>query len=72
MTISRSFTITAQCPKCKNEIYFYRTPKLGEFVTCSHCGDMIEVVNLSPLTLDWSADIEDEGWPDDWDYYDED
>ena len=71
MTISRSFTVTAQCPGCKNEIYFYRTPKLGEFVTCPECEDLVEVVKIDPLTLDWSADIEDEEWPDYWDDYDE-
>ncbi len=62
--------ILAQCPGCNNEIAFYKVPKLGEFVTCSECGDLVEVVNLSPLTLDWSADIDDEDWLEDTDDYD--
>jgi lysine biosynthesis protein LysW len=59
--------ILAQCPGCNNDIAFYKVPKLGEFVTCSECGDLVEVVNLSPLTLDWSADIDDEDWLEDLD-----
>ena len=62
--------ILAQCPGCNNDIAFYKVPKLGEFVTCSECGDLVEVVNLSPLTLDWSADIDDEDWLEDMDDYD--
>jgi len=66
MTTQTNYTIIAKCPGCHKEIFFYRDPKLGEFVTCPQCGDMVEVVNLSPLTVDWSADIEDEDWSD-WD-----
>jgi lysine biosynthesis protein LysW len=66
MTIQTNYTISAACPGCKNNIMFQQVPKLGEFVSCPECGDMVEVVNLSPLTLDWSADIDDEEWPD-WD-----
>ena len=66
MTTQTNYTIIAKCPGCHTEIFFYRDPKLGEFVTCPQCGDMVEVVNLSPLTVDWSADIEDEDWSD-WD-----
>ena len=76
MTIPTINRIAAHCPGCKNEILFYRNPRLGEFVTCPKCGDLVEVVSLSPLTLDWSADIDDddEEWPDYRDdyYYDED
>ena len=70
MTTQTKQTITAKCPGCSGDIFFYRNPKLGEFVTCPMCRDMVAVVSLSPLTLDWSADIEDEDWPD-WDGYDE-
>ncbi|MFN2126104.1 MAG: hypothetical protein ACK2UP_21630 [Candidatus Promineifilaceae bacterium] len=68
--------IVALCPGCSNEISFYRPPQLGEFVTCPQCGDLVEVVSLSPLTLDWSADIDDDDdWQDEWnddDDYDDD
>jgi lysine biosynthesis protein LysW len=63
--------ILAQCPGCDNEIVFHKYPKLGEFVTCSKCGDLVEVVSLSPLTLDWSADIDDEDWLEDLDDMDD-
>ena len=64
--------IIAQCPGCSNEIHFNHHPKLGEFVTCPECGDLVEVVSLSPLTLDWSADIDDDDWVDEWDDFDDD
>ncbi len=55
-------TIAAKCPGCSSPIFFYETPKLGEFVSCPMCSDLVEVVALSPLSLDWSADIDDEEW----------
>jgi lysine biosynthesis protein LysW len=60
-------TIFAPCPGCHKDIFVDHTPILGEFVTCPECGDLVEVVNLSPLTLDWSTDVGDEEWPDYWD-----
>jgi lysine biosynthesis protein LysW len=72
MTTETRKSIIAVCPGCRNEISFYRTPKLGEFITCPECGDLVEVVNLTPLTLDWSPDIDDDDWQDNWDDYDED
>jgi lysine biosynthesis protein LysW len=72
MTTNTRRSIIAVCPGCQSEIFFYRNPKLGEFVTCPECGDLVEVVNLSPLTLDWSPDIDDDEWQDNWDDYDED
>jgi lysine biosynthesis protein LysW len=73
MTTETRKSIIAICPGCRNEIFFYRAPRLGEFVTCPECGDLVEVVNLSPLTLDWSPDIDDDDdWQDNWDDYDDD
>lgn len=66
MSIPTKHKIVAYCPGCNNEIYFKKHPKLGEFVTCPECGDLVEVVSLSPLTLDWSPDVEDEDWQDYW------
>jgi len=71
MSSRATYSISAHCPGCNNEIFFYRSPKLGEFVTCPECEDLVEVVNLSPLSLDWSAEIDDE-WSESWDDYDED
>ncbi len=56
-------TVSAPCPGCHNDIILDRMPKLGSFVTCPTCGDLVEVISLSPLTLDWSLDIDDDVWP---------
>ncbi len=82
MAMQTKRSIIARCPGCKSEIFFYRTPKLGEFVTCPECADLVEVVSLDPLILDWSEDDGEDEWPDYWDdgdaeemeggYYDDD
>ena len=64
MTNGRRRTIFTSCPGCDNNIHFDRLPELGTFVTCPECGDLVEVVNLSPLTLDWLADFDAEDWQD--------
>lgn len=73
MSFQTKREISAVCPGCDNEIFFYKTPKLGEFVTCPECGDMTEVVSLEPLRLDWSSDWDDDQWEDEWeDDFDDD
>lgn len=62
-----SKTVYAPCPGCQTDIYIDHYPKLGEFVTCPECGDLVEVVSLSPLILDWSPDLDDEDWDEYWD-----
>jgi len=65
MTSVNKTTSAALCPGCDTKIYFHRPPKLGDFVSCTECGDMVEVINLAPLTLDWSIDDDDDVWLDD-------
>lgn len=64
MTIQTEYHTSARCPGCGARIFFYAKPKLGEFISCKECGDLVEVISLAPLTLDWSADIDEEDWSD--------
>lgn len=63
------------CPACGTKLRFAQAPQLGEFVVCEECGTELEVIQLSPVKLDWAfeepfddSDFDD----DDWDYDDED
>ena len=67
MKIKTKHTICAPCPGCDNDVYLDGMPELGWIVTCPECGDLLEVVNLIPLTLAWTADVNDERWIDNWD-----
>lgn len=47
----------AYCPSCDSRIRFFAsTTKVGTRVTCPECGQMLEVVRLRPLELDWAYD----------------
>jgi lysine biosynthesis protein LysW len=45
-------------------------PKLGEKITCPECGEVLEVVELNPVELDWAFD--DDEYYDDYDDDDDD
>lgn len=64
-------TIVAICPECDTKIRFDVLPHLGEFVNCPECDTMLEVVQRSPLKLDWAFEdpFDDE---DEYDDYDDD
>jgi lysine biosynthesis protein LysW len=66
----------AFCPDCEEGIGLGLSPKLGQRVTCPHCHAELEVIDLSPLELDWVYDDSGEDWDDEvWDdeeEYDED
>lgn len=58
------------CPGCGARIRFQNKVQVGEFVICDECGDELEVVNDSPIKLDWAYE---DALDDDSDYdYDED
>jgi lysine biosynthesis protein LysW len=71
----------AFCPDCEEAVRL-GAPKLGQRVTCESCQAELEVVEVSPLELDWAYDEpvddweeeeDDEEWDDDedeWDDYD--
>lgn len=84
MTIDPQFkTEVGICPGCGARIRFQNKVQLGEFIICAECGDELEVVQLSPVKLDWAfedpfdedeydGDFEDD-YDDDDDYdYDDD
>lgn len=41
------------CPECDSRIKL-RSPRPGQRVTCHACGTGLEVIELSPLELDWA------------------
>lgn len=52
--------LEALCPECEGSIAM-RDPIMGEIVPCAACGADLEVVALSPLTLDLAPE-EQEDW----------
>ena len=65
------------CPSCDTSIRLSGKLHIGQLVTCPECGDVLEVIQLSPVVkLDWAFeepfDEEDDYDEDDYDYEDED
>ncbi len=60
----------ADCVSCGAQINVGDKPSLGQQFKCSNCGDIMEVVWLNPVELDWPVD-DDEYDDDDDDYDDE-
>lgn len=69
---------SAVCPDCGHMVPVEGKPKKGQWVVCSHCNADLEVVNLSPLELDWAyyeeSDDEEQFWDEEevWDDDEED
>jgi len=51
----------AECPECAAEVSLADDVMEGEIVQCAECGAELEVVSLSPPTLDL-APGEEEDW----------
>jgi len=69
----------ALCPNCDKMTHVGSAIKIGEEVTCEHCGVASVIVWLNPIELD--LPYEDENWEDEQDqdyayeddnYYDDD
>ncbi|MFN2292015.1 MAG: hypothetical protein ACK2UC_12555 [Anaerolineae bacterium] len=58
----------AFCPDCEDPIQIGDRPKVGQRVTCHSCGAELEVIEASPLELDWAFD----GPIDDWEEEEDD
>lgn len=43
------------CPDCGTQIRFKKPPVLGQVTTCRSCEAQLEVVERSPLVLDWTS-----------------
>lgn len=44
----------AYCPGCDTRIRFNKRPTMGHKVTCPECLELLEVVELRPIELDWA------------------
>jgi lysine biosynthesis protein LysW len=58
----------AYCPDCGSRIYLGHKPWVGQPAGCDRCDADLEVVELSPLQLDWSENLLDEDWEKDWQF----
>ncbi len=58
---------TAECPSCGANVIIDK-PKMGKMVTCRSCREVLEVVWLNPVELDWPIGDEDE---EDYEYEDD-
>jgi lysine biosynthesis protein LysW len=46
--------LIGECPECDADVHFNTPPRLGQRVNCSKCGARLEVIEDSPLELDWA------------------
>lgn len=60
---------TAFCLDCDRELDLGATPAVGQKMKCPHCEVELEIINLSPMELDWVYNgpvtdwgLFDEGW----------
>ena len=44
---------TVDCLYCKGEIYVRRNLKIGSYIKCISCDSRFEIVNLSPVMIDY-------------------
>ncbi|MCJ7513130.1 MAG: hypothetical protein MUO23_09215 [Anaerolineales bacterium] len=44
------------CPECAGQVHFSHPPGLGQRARCPKCGARLEVVESSPVELDWAFD----------------
>lgn len=58
--MAKTKTTMARCPECDARIDFKNMPELEQLITCSECGELLEVVDRNPLTLYWAYDFEEE------------
>ena len=56
---------TAPCSECDEEVEVPGRPRLGQKVTCSHCGAHLEVIMTDPLELELAPEDDDDLWEDD-------
>ena len=53
---------TVFCPDCKEALSLDPNTKAGKRFTCLHCRTDLEVINTSPLELDFAYDEPDILW----------
>jgi alpha-aminoadipate carrier protein LysW len=52
-------SLQTTCPECEGPIVL-NAPMAGEIVPCAACGAELEVVSLSPLTLELAPETEED------------
>jgi hypothetical protein len=55
-------TALAPCPGCRGGVSLGSEPREHQRLTCPHCGDYLEVINLEPPELDWAFDDFEPEW----------
>ena len=60
------------CPECDAEVSVGKGAKIGQKVTCHSCGAFLEVVEISPMELDWAFDDDEEKDYEDDEMFDDD
>ena len=56
---------TTQCVACDEEINMTMRVRLGQRITCDHCGAALEVVSVAPFEVELAGDEEEEWVEDD-------
>ncbi|HOC20724.1 MAG: hypothetical protein GYA30_09965 [Chloroflexi bacterium] len=62
---------SAVCPSCGETIKVTGQVKIGRYITCPICDEMLEIIDVNPIELDW-AFYDDEDNEDDLDYEEQD
>lgn len=50
----------AACASCGAKVNVGKNPELGQRFTCPSCDDVMEVVWLDPIELDWPIDDDED------------
>ncbi len=50
----------AACASCGSKVNVGKNPELGQRFTCASCDDVMEVVWLDPIELDWPIDDDED------------
>ena len=50
----------AECPECAAELALDSDVEEGEIVVCPDCGVELEVISLTPLTLELAPEVEED------------
>lgn len=59
------------CPECDAVVTVSKGAGIGQKVTCPSCGAFLEIIETSPVELDWATEDEDE-YEDEDDFYEDD
>jgi lysine biosynthesis protein LysW len=52
------------CPNCEDSLNFSNVPRIGQKITCPHCGEILEVLGLEPIKLDLVYEESDDDYED--------